>query len=483
MQKQEVTKPRRHLGKDNKSGENDRESQKRRHDVNADRRKLGVPTRKLRQHQKENSDARNSEMEASINTPMQRLFSEHTVEVKDRNVADTDDTDDQQNTQSTDPVTRKQGVSKDRIRTLLFLERHERNGVAAPVRAVPAEVPHVRRRDSLSDEAGSCSSDSTNNSHGHEKRGSHPVSQLDYSYGVGSASEATSSDASAGVSLDKRRRSTLRSVANLQRDILRIVKKNKTTTARQRLVGKALPCYSPRGENTVGDSSSSKSDDDDAGDVGGERRSMTALGRTPRQQEDMQSTRRLGTQNGHAGDTMPLDVLQTQERVNRRSTLSDALKNTPASRFRENMTDDILCRSVEHKRLFSGEDTAVRRHGDKPRAKRNGRSDNSKDRAREKERNTKSIKAQLSQKRSRNKNGKFYSPKKKDALHPRTKEKVSSTRQVLSDDSNDEQTTIARQVLSRQKALKIPEKTKRKTAAASGDKPEKLLGKLWFMTG
>ena len=135
------------------------------------------------------------------------------------------------------------------------------------------------------------------------------------------------------------------------------------------------------------------------------------------------------------------------------------------------------------KRLFSGEDTAVRRHGDKPRAKRNGRSDNSKDRAREKERNTKSIKAQLSQKRSRNKNGKFYSPKKKDALHPRTKEKVSSTRQVLSDDSNDEQTTIARQVLSRQKALKIPEKTKRKTAAASGDKPEKLLGKLWFMTG
>ena len=422
-------------------------------------------------------------MEASINTPMQRLFSEHTVEVKDRNVADTDGTDDQQNTQSTDPVTRKQGVSKDRIRTLLFLERHERNGVAAPVRAAPAEVPHVRRRDSLSDEAGSCSSDSTNNSHGHEKRGSHPVSQLDYSYGVGSASEATSSDASAGVSLDKRRRSTLRSVANLQRDILRIVKKNKTTTARQRLVGKALPCYSPRGENPVGDSSSSKSDDDDAGDVGGERHSMTALGRTPRQQEDMQSTRRLGNQNGHAGDTMPLDVLQTQERVNRRSTLSDALKNTPASRFRENMTDDILCRSVEHKRLFSGEDTAVRRHGDKPRAKRNGRSDNSKDRAREKERNTKSIKAQLSQKRSRNKNGKFYSPKKKDALHPRTKEKVSSTRQVLSDDSNDEQTTIARQVLSRQKALKIPEKTKRKTVAASGDKPEKLLGKLWFMTG
>ena len=452
--------------------------------MNADRRKEGAPTRKLRQHREESTDARNSEMEASINTPMQRLFSEHTVEVNGRNVADMDGTDDQQNTQSMDPVTRKQVVSKDRVRTLLFLERRERNGVPAPGRAGPTEVPQVRRGDSLSDDTGSCSSDSTNNTHGPEKRGK-PVSQLDNSYGDRSASEASSSDANAGVSLDKRRQATLGSVANLQRDILRIVTKNKRTTARQRLAGKALPCYSPRAENPVGvgDSSSSKSDDDDAG-VGGGRRNMTVLGRTPRHQVDTQSTRRLGT---HAGDMMPLDVLQTEERVSRRSTPSDAPRNTPASHFRENMTDDILCRSVEHKRLFSGEDAGVRRHGDKPCAKRNGRSDTSKDRDHVdpygKERNTKNIKAQVSQKRSRNKNGKLYSPKKKDALHPRTKGKVSSKRQVLSDDSNDEQATIERQVLSRQKALKIPEKTKRKTAAAPGDKPDKLLGKLWFVTG
>ena len=527
-------------GSERGQGKHGKDSGKRRQNSMTGSKKEGSiqgPTRRLRQHRKDmvKMKALTPGEESYVsNTPVHRLFSERSMkDVGNGNAGST----------------HKTAAPCQRLTTkaLSFLEQHERTGISGPVSV-------TRSVQSMGDDAHSYVSDSTGNSLGQEDDNNNPVSKLDYLSGVKTTSEASSSETNAHANLGKngQAKTVHASFApgNLTKDILGILKTNKRTNAKRRME-KVQTCYSLRRGGSVGDSSSSESDKDITEGDGNKalnrvycesetRNNLTSLAKTPRHRDDAGHSdtvllcgRWNGGRSRHTSDTKQLDILQTEERVNQRLSLSDASSKTPVSRFKEHMTDDILCHSVEHKRLFSGDDADVvdvrqrSNRGLRLGLQRNIRSDRSKivrsgkNQAQGppsvdlcgKERTTKhgssalsdsmshekqkqpsvrqqrpthvlkslsqagdkQSKKRLVQKRS---NGRNSSNNRKGAsLSRRSKEPVSSVQRVCTDDSEDEIATAQHEMLKcRQKALKAPEKGK--TAAALGDKTGKQLGKL-----
>ena len=281
-------------------------------------------------------------------TPTQQLFSEcHARSTRVQTKA-------QQDAQSVvDAVQKPVGkLSEDLVKTLSFLEQRQRIGNTASTAVT--EPNKSRPMHSTSNDAISYVSNSSCSS-GHPDHHFNPVNRLTHLNGVTSNSQTAASEGSTGTSSGKNRLAgnSFRP-ANLTKDIHAILRQNRKTNV-QRRKEKPETCYSQDRGGSVDDSTRSGSDSDSTVDFVTEPKESRQLSGVCRDGDANNSTPRTPQPHTRLSDIKQLDVLLTRERVGRRSRLSDAPSKTPVSRYNQHMTHDMLCRSVENKRLSYGD--------------------------------------------------------------------------------------------------------------------------------
>ena len=336
---------RRGHGEDDDNGREKRD--KRGHGSNKDN--VCAPGKRPQHHRKvvarslETSDSEvTGEDTPTRTTPTQQLFSEcHATPTRAQTKA--------QHDAGSDAAQKPVGkLSEVLVKTLSFLEQRGRIGNTASTKTVDTEPQKGRLVHSTSNNSyvsnSSCSS-------GHPDHDMNIVNRLDCLNGVTSSSQTAESEGSVGISSSKNRLAghSFKPVT-LTKDIHVILRENRKTNV-QRRKEESETCYSRDHCGSVGDSSRSGSDSDSAGDVVTQPKGNGQLNGVCRDGETNNSTPRAPQQHRRLSDIKQLDVLITRDRVSRRSRVSDAPTKTPVSRYDEHLTHDILCRSVENKRL------------------------------------------------------------------------------------------------------------------------------------